>query len=175
MSRETLKTVTISLTSSFCTALFLVACTAAANKQTSTDDGSGGGPNGGGFDGANDDADEDESIAEALEQIAALSTAVAAQQASIEALEIEVATLYENTYRWVTYEAACTLGEGTDVTVDYEPGGIFKVRHDMGENGFWEGGFPVTALDETESSFGISCRSTADHVAKARRIVAYAW
>ena len=40
MSQDLLKTITVSLTSSFCTALFVVACTAGAEKppETSTDD-----------------------------------------------------------------------------------------------------------------------------------------
>ena len=57
MSRETLKTVTISLTSSFCTALFLVACTAAANKQTSTDNGDRSSSNGSSVGGGSDSTD----------------------------------------------------------------------------------------------------------------------
>ena len=41
MSSDLLKTLTVSLTSSFCTALFVVACTAGAEKpsETSADDG----------------------------------------------------------------------------------------------------------------------------------------
>jgi|TARA_R100000458_G_scaffold58772_1_gene67542 hypothetical protein len=96
--QDTLKTLSISLCSSICTALFVVACTAAADKSDTSSDGypeyedeeggSTGGGSGGGVDGGgDDDADDMDSITEALAQIAELGTTVAAQQAAIVELE----------------------------------------------------------------------------------------
>ena len=106
-----------------------VACTAAADKSDTSSDaypeyedeeggstggGSGGGTTDGGVDGGgDDDGDDMESIAEALAQIAELGTTVAAQQAASVALQSEVATLYDNTYRWETYEYDCP--DGVDI------------------------------------------------------------
>ncbi len=183
--QDTLKTLSISLCSSICTALFVVACTAAADKSDTSSDaypeyedeegGSTGGGSGGGVDGGgDDDADDLESITEALAQIAELGTTVAAQQASIAALESEVATLYDNTFRWETFEGACTLGDATDVTVDIEPGGLFHVRYSKYGGGVWAGSGNGT-LDEDVTSVEGRCYRSDSSVVRWRWRVAYEW
>ena len=84
-----------------------------------------------------------------------------------------MATLYDNTFRWETFEGACTPLDRTDVTVDIEPGGVFRVRFNMGSSGIWNG-LGLEGLDEDETSFNIDCRND-DYVQKERWRVAYYW
>ena len=96
MSRELMKTIGVSLTSSLCTALFVVACTAGAEKMShddrgsddgaeddgEDDDGSGGNDDDGG-DGPGDDGDDGDGVSAAdLAELAAQLDDLVAFQAS---------------------------------------------------------------------------------------------
>jgi hypothetical protein len=75
MSRELMKTISVCLTSSMCTAMFVVACTAGAEKMSEGGDGSGGSSDDGG-DGPGDDGDDGDGMSAA--DLAALEARVLA-------------------------------------------------------------------------------------------------
>ena len=83
MSRELMKTISVSLTSSLCTAMFVVACTAAA-----TDGDKGGGSGGDGSGDVSGDDGDDGGLADLIQDVAEMSATIAAQQASIVELEL---------------------------------------------------------------------------------------
>jgi len=83
MSRELMKTISVSLTSSLCTAMFVVACTAAA-----TDGDKGGGSGGDGSGDVSGDDGDDGGLADLIQDVAEMSATIAAQQAAIVELEL---------------------------------------------------------------------------------------
>ena len=89
MTRELMRTISVSLTSSMCTALFVVACTAGA-----TDGDKGGG--------SGDDDGGDGGLADLISDVAEMSATIAAQQVAIVELEA-----FESS-------ALCFIGHMTD-------------------------------------------------------------
>ena len=116
MSRELMKMVGVSLSSSLCTAVFVVACTASADKMdddergsgddlaeddgeddggSGSDDDDGDGPDDGDDDNGSAD-DDDGGLADLISDVAEMAATIGAQQAAIAALELEMA----ETLRW---------------------------------------------------------------------------
>ena len=147
MTTDTLKTITISLTSSFCTALFIVACSASADKSgeppsltSGYDDDDDGGGYGGGSDVGGGGGDVD--------------------AATLAALELRVAELED-----FRSSALCFIGHMTDdsrwdgerVGHDSYPGTWRDIRWDnygyLEGEAFWNQGHNSDAMKAYEDCF----------------------
>ena len=132
MSSDLLKTLTVSLTSSFCTALFVVACTAGAEKppETSADDGEWGSyADDDGGPGGDDDA-----------------AALAALELRVAELELRVAELED-----FQSSALCFIGHMTDDQTWSVSSNQFITMGDS--SGQWEEGPNSDAMKAYEDCF----------------------
>jgi hypothetical protein len=118
MSSDLLKTITVSLTSSFCTALFVVACTAGADSKTdhTASDASGSDGVDDPGDGGDDPGDGGDDPGDGGDGVDAAT--LADLELRIADLELEVRELKDNTFRWETFEVECPDGTDEDFEID---------------------------------------------------------